>query len=595
MNTADSRAITPQGFIASIEPLEPRIAPASLLSPGVVTYTDADGDSVTVKVNKGSLGEHLTFDTPFDSNGPQQLEKIDLTGPLFAHVNLTVTVTQGIGDGRADVGYIDATGIDLGSVIIPGNLGKIVSGDAATRSPGLRFLSVHSLGFGSLSDTAPDLLSTVTGSLGTLKVAGDIRNATLLTIGGPDASIGKIIIGGSLIGGATDRSGYIGSEGGIGALQITHDLQGGAGISSGEVSSGGTLGSAIVHGSVVGGSNDDSGRIRSTGNLGVVRISGDLNGSSGYASGTVFSAGRLGLLTLGRSLHGGLGASSGHIEANDGIGMILISGNVIGGGAEYSGSIRTEGSLVLVSVDGFVQGGAGPESGRIRADGAIVQAKIGGGLEGGGGNFSGSLSTGTNLRAVTIGGSIVSGVGVGSGSILSDGAIGKIVAKENITGTSSNAVIISAAGPATPTGKKDLAIASLSVSGDLSFAQVLAGYSPDGTNLNADAQIGFIKVTGNWTGGNIVAGAESGPDGAFGTADDTKGSGAEHPGIVATITSIIIGGQTKPAGSGLHFGFTAEAILTLKIGNVAVSLAHGAGNDHLVPAGTSGDLFLQEV
>src|SRR5438309_525212 len=39
----------------SIEPLEARIAPATLLNPTTVTYQDADGDDVTVKFSKPVL------------------------------------------------------------------------------------------------------------------------------------------------------------------------------------------------------------------------------------------------------------------------------------------------------------------------------------------------------------------------------------------------------------------------------------------------------------------------------------------------------------------------------------------------------------
>jgi hypothetical protein len=51
--------------IHSIESLESRIAPASLTG-RILTYTDIDGDKVTVAFTKGTLAEaNFTLDSPY--------------------------------------------------------------------------------------------------------------------------------------------------------------------------------------------------------------------------------------------------------------------------------------------------------------------------------------------------------------------------------------------------------------------------------------------------------------------------------------------------------------------------------------------------
>src|SRR5579862_185422 len=73
---------------SSLEPLEGRIAPAAIVSPGnALTYTDKHGDLVTVKfsqaiVNTGDANLIFKFDTGsvdgFTTTTQQQLELIDL-------------------------------------------------------------------------------------------------------------------------------------------------------------------------------------------------------------------------------------------------------------------------------------------------------------------------------------------------------------------------------------------------------------------------------------------------------------------------------------------------------------------------------------
>ena len=130
-----------------IEALESRISPATFTGK-ILAYTDIDGDQVTIKfATKGSLSSsNFSFDTAFDSTGPQQLTHIVIDDAAFSGTSITMSVVQaGGGNGTADVGFINARGADLGQVKIIGDLGKIEAGDQDV-APGLAKLSVGSLG-----------------------------------------------------------------------------------------------------------------------------------------------------------------------------------------------------------------------------------------------------------------------------------------------------------------------------------------------------------------------------------------------------------------------------------------------------------------
>src|SRR5688572_19689525 len=116
-----------------IEALESRIAPAAF------TYFDIDGDRVTITTTSvtglGTPPEFLNVgDEVILSSGsrtvPGQLLELDLRDPDFAGTRVLFTVQKrGDGDGFADVGFINAEGIDLGKVVVAGDLGRIVAGN----------------------------------------------------------------------------------------------------------------------------------------------------------------------------------------------------------------------------------------------------------------------------------------------------------------------------------------------------------------------------------------------------------------------------------------------------------------------------------
>ena len=114
----------------------------------------------------------------------------------------------------------------------------------------------------------------------------------------------------------------------------------------------------------------------------------------------------------------------------------------------------------------------------------------------------------------------------------------------------------------------------------------------------AGAQIGAVKVCGDWIASNLVAGAKNTGAPAntnFGDANDAS-IGAGSAGIIATIASITIAGQVfgtpNSTSTTDHFGFVAEQIGAVKIGGNAIALT--AGPDNLAVGETS-DMTVHEV
>jgi hypothetical protein len=231
----------------NIEPLEIRVAPASVL-----TFTDVDGDKVKVIASSGDL--NAAGVATFASVGAgQQLQSLTLAGPSFNGANISTMVTKGpTGDGLVNIGRIDASTHDLGRVTIKGDLGAVLCGDGnAETGPGLKLLSVRSIGIHGTATQAAggDLFSVVEGAFGTLKVTGDITDGTIGARNFADRSDGKIdsvFVGGSVIGGSGDAAfvinttsvmGQIIALDDIGTIKIGHDLIGTSGKATGTIQS----------------------------------------------------------------------------------------------------------------------------------------------------------------------------------------------------------------------------------------------------------------------------------------------------------------------------------------------------------------------
>ncbi|MEQ1861475.1 MAG: hypothetical protein ABMA13_16255 [Chthoniobacteraceae bacterium] len=471
--------------VTSIEPLECRIAPAAL-SGTILTYTDADGDAVTVTFKtKATLTEGVfTFDSAFGNAGPQQLRIIDLTGdPKFAKSSLAVTVVQaGGGDGEAAIGYINATGIDLKNVIIPGDLGRVDAGDAKLNSPGVKLLNVAALGEDGLATQggAGSLVSNVAGSLTKLFVTRGITDANVIV--GKD--IKQLSVGGAIQGGAEPDSGSIRATGNISKATVDGGLMGGTGDRSGSIFSLGKIGSVTIGVGLIGSDGAMSGGLFSDGPMSSVTINGDVRGGLGSESGQIDSESKVSKIFIGGDIVGGAGPDSGGIDTEGVATKVTIMGSIIGGGSIESGLVELDGGAKNIFIGGSIIGGDGDESG-IEITGKLSKLTIVGDVIGGSGELSGSVhvAPGTKpgkLGTASIGGDLRGGAGLASGLVTGESGIGKVSVTGDVVGGGG----VSAGQIFSPFAVKQVAVGGAVTGGD----GMHSGY------IGAGGKLGTVKV-----------------------------------------------------------------------------------------------------
>jgi hypothetical protein len=441
-----------------VEALESRLAPATLVDAHTVTYQDVDGDRVTVALsrpilNTGNVNQVFLFNTGLvngDNSGTQQLQSIKLAGlATAAGVSLQVTAVRGggnAGDGFVDVGAIDATGLDLASVFVGGDLGNILAGDTNTVTPGLASLRVQSMGLRGLT-TQPaggTLESTIIGSLSSLRVGSNLDQVGIeVKVTGTDlghASIGSLVVVGS-VGGFVFATGNIrtvsvgGSmTGGVQSLGSLGSVSIGGSVIGGVVKADHDIGKVVVGGSVTGGAIEFTGEIAAGGNAGAITIRGDLDGGSGLSSGRV-SCGTIATIVVGGSLVGGTGGTSGVIAANA-MNSVSVGGDLIGGAGARSGWIGDSAGAAtlkmgMVRIGRDVRGGSGPITGVI--DAALLKnVSVGGNLVGGTGDSSGQIG-GEVVGAVSIHGSVLGGSASDAGVITAE-TLGRVVIGGDLRG-----------------------------------------------------------------------------------------------------------------------------------------------------------------
>lgn len=433
----------------------------TLVNATTATYTDEDGDRVTVKVSNGTLNA-ADLKLSVAANGSGQLRLIDFSddGNEFASANLAIKVKKAAtGDGLANVGFIKARntvtgiGVDLGTVSVKGDLAQIDAGDAVSASTALAKLTIRSMGrYGTATEIGSgDLQSDIFGPLGSLKVAGDVKDAFLSVSAatGADGRIGSITIRGSLLGGANLASGQLFSSGTMGPVKIGRDVISGNGDESGKILALGGIARMNVGGALIGGAGDldtvagQQGQIVGAAQLGPVSIKGDVRGGDGDASGSIRAFGPIASITIGGALLGAGGENSGSISTggvND-LGPVKTGGDVRGGdgssSASIAASVATGATPTNVTIGGALIGGSASFSGSIFGELGIV--KVAGDVVGGGGNVSGAiggLANLVNLGSVTIGGSLFGGTAFNSGLIAFEGTIGSVKIARNVVGAS---------------------------------------------------------------------------------------------------------------------------------------------------------------
>jgi hypothetical protein len=498
-------------------------------------------------------------------------------------------------------------GLNSGAVIATGSVAKVTVGDDIHGGGGINSGSVQGASIkqvavtdsiiGGNADNSGAVISG--GLLSKLTVKNDIIGGGGKSSGGIRVGdLGSATIGGFIRGGGGADSGLVLANHGIKSVQIDKDIVGGNAVGSGGVLASGLLQSIVVNGNVMGGTVANTGYIGSESRIASAKVIGSVIGGDGDQSGRVFSAGSIDNVSV-QKLVGGMGVGSGSIIAatdpavGGGIKSAVISLGLQGGVGPSSGTLMSLADIGKVTIGTRVQpvgliGGDGKFSGSIIAQGSIGSGSgilIFGSVTGGVGDQSGVVHAGGNAGLIDIRGKVtgVDGLsGEESGFIRVEGQLKTLLVDGGLDNTSVlvgadlvKAVIgtgvadstISAFGAVDPKIKTgDIAIGSLTVNGNVTGSQILAGYDVDGAALNADASVKSVRVTGNWTASDLVAGVVA-KDGEFGNADDARISGGiDREGYIATIAKIqILGSVSGTAEVDDHFGFVAEQIASFQV------------------------------
>jgi hypothetical protein len=341
------------------------------------TFTDVDGDLVKVSVSKGDL-HNADFDLISADGSTASFLKLKLNNTFDgSKLSIFAKPTAAGGDGHVNLGFLDATGVDLGAVTVPGNVEHLTIGNAATPAAAVKSLTIGSLGVGTLPlhDTFGDTyVSNIAGKSGALTVKGDINTASVNVAG----NLASLTVGGSIIGGDTLFSGLVQTSAGgnIGKVKIGHDLRGGLGIASGGINAAGSIASVTIGGSQIGGGNVN-GYLIAAGNIGAVSIAHD------QVNAEISSQGNIARVTVGGSLLLTDAAALSGVHAKTSVGPVTVKGDILGlagtpyiieGGGALAGktSVAVKSVSVLGSVENAaILGGASNNNGHAQI-GAIT-------------------------------------------------------------------------------------------------------------------------------------------------------------------------------------------------------------------------------
>jgi hypothetical protein len=445
-----------------IEPLEGRIAPATLIDASTVQYKDIGGDLVTIhfskplftlgttpedKITLNKLDDIFTFSAgTFASDIEQDVQLIDLTKVVLVNsknpangISFTIdaeTPSGGGGDGSVKIGKINAANLALGKVSVDGDLGQIDVGTASSKFA-LKSLTVDSLFANGAASQVPGtpaadaLESKIVGGIGLLQVKGDlfgfvhvidgnsiVNNSIKTTAPG---NITKVIVGGSLRGdpvvaAASDNTGSINVQGSIGSVQVSglgddlnpKGLIGGGGKNSGSIIAGKKIGTVTVADSIVGGGELNSGAVIAGTSLTKISIGDDIKGGAGANSGSVQGA-SIKLVSVADSIFGGAGNNSGAVISSGFVSKLTVTKDIIGGGGQSAGGVRVN-DLGSAIISGSVKGGAGLDSGVVLAN--------------------------RDIKSIQIDQDIVGGTGIGSGGVLATSLLRSIIVKGDVQGGS---------------------------------------------------------------------------------------------------------------------------------------------------------------
>lgn len=597
-----------------IEPLESRIVPTVIVpvlgggfmvKPGtgyipvpesaVLTFTDVDGDLVTIKSNKGFDADLEATVTLIDEGVGKKIKSINFVDYawIFAGANISVTAQPaGDGDGLVNVEEIDATGMHLGSVSVKGDLTRIFAGDEHITGNAIQSLSVKSIGrFGASNGGYVEV--SVEGGLGSLRVANDVVDARISTW-----KLGSASIGGSLLTSGADQDCDI-FGGKLGKLVIRGNVDRAAIHST-------SLSSLVIHGSLT------NGWVTSNAAIGSLRIDGNVRDSELYAAGSVrslsvgqsFVDSRLLSETKIGSVKVG-GNFDGEVQCADSLTSLIVGGSLLGRPNDSREEVFCGGSIKALKVRGnFVDGYV------LLTDGTISSLSIGGSMMGGeitcagpgtsvvtvrGNIENGFISAGGIFRSVSIGGSIMSG-GIGSDSIGKISIAGDIDGGDVSAGTIGSMIV----GGSIVGGKKDYSgtvycsgfIGSLRIHGNIEGSSVGTAITRHDTGAIIAGSIGSLVIDGSILAGTATNRGSLANSGAVRVANDI-GS--------ITVKGSLIGSSSNPvlitARGQLVPGTTTDiAIKSITVGGSVEFADILAGYDTSdIPAGVNPDAQIGSV
>jgi hypothetical protein len=534
-----------------IESLEPRIAPAAIaVGNHVATWTDYDGDIVTMKWSVGGAPVFVTQDIGAGLLvNSCTLSEADHT---FAKFSITVK-TAGGGDGRVEMGDFHGTDVVIGGLVAPKvgfahieygkehqPLGPLIIGGFGQQRPE---------DFGGLANTE----SVILGEPSTVKIMGDFGYGHL-SIYAKNGNIPTVFVGGSILGNLS-ADGYQGIfylradkvKSVVVKGSIVADRTPSSSFYGGSFAVSADIASFSLGGSVVGG------RLGVEGNVKSLNIAGSIIGGSKYDTGVVWVSAAISTyankIVVGGSIMGGSEGGSGVLSVQH-AGSILVKGDIIGGdmvtaSQPLPSAAVTAHQVKTITIKGGLHAGGNVSGTPNQVNGAIVIYRSAETIT------VGSMHGTPDVRARIVG---CAGPGVGS-----DRGIGDVIVK-----------------------------------GDISYGMITVGQFTDAGSIAGpaelrDASIRSVTVGGDFHHSSIMAAVDDlGVEGASPTDTRTPG----QPGKISRIDAVTIKGRvTADLGLFGAGGIEGESIGSVTVGGVQV-FKHG---DPLRNLNASGTMFIREI
>ncbi len=296
-----------------------------------------------------------------------------------------------------------------------------------------------------------------------------------------------------------------------------------------------------------------------------------------------------------------LGMSLASVKIDGNLGEIDVGAGIPGERAFKSMQVDSLGEAGVGNVESMIAGTVGvlkvnrdvkgvlnvtggfPDDGLTNAPGNVIgKVIIGGNLDGSaGGVKAGVLRVSGGIKSIVVKGDVLGGAD--QSGIFVGGSIGKVkITGDFSSGDPTHPVTIAALGKIGPTKEKQaVALKTLSIGGDVSRAQILAGYRRDLTPVNPDASIGNIKVQGSWSASSVAAGVADVTFDGFGR-NDALIPGDTTPSLLSRIASITIAGSATGSSDSTtdFFGVTAQSVGRIQAGSAQGNF--NAGPDDVV-------------